>query len=316
MLQKTPSATVTNTTDVSSQDDSGAIASSIEESEPLSSQNIEDGGASYAPELKKRPSVSRGDAKTILFEGQDRKHLEDARYTTCEADSDDWYIKAKEMELNDYTKSGTAKNAWVEFQGVPLLYTPWIGFSFLNQRKSGFLAPTVGTTSLSGFEVLVPYYWNISPNLDATMAARYLGKRGMQMQGEVRYLGEKYSGVDNIEYLPNDDLTGENRYYANLEHHQNFGNGWTAGYHLEKVSDDEYFSDLSTRITTTSRVNLAQQANVNYVGDVWRFNGLVQKFQTLDEESFPYERLPQLNTFCRQGLEPGQHQALQPMGEL
>lgn len=283
----------TITTDALNKDNLDANATLTETSEPLTSQNIED-GASYAPTLQKQRNASRGDAKTILFEGQDKKRLKDARYTTCAADSDDWYIKAKEIELNEYTKSGTAKHASVEFKGVPLLYTPWISFSFLNQRKSGFLTPTVGTTSRSGFEVLVPYYWNISPNLDATLGARYLSKRGTQMQGEMRYLGETYSGKDSIEYLPRDNLSGENRYYANLKHQQSFRNGWSAGYHLEKVSDDQYFSDLSTRITTTSRVNLAQQGNIDYVGDVWRFNGLVQRFQTLDDESFPYERLPQL----------------------
>jgi LPS-assembly protein len=45
-------------------------------------------------------SKARGDAKTILFEGQDKKRLKDARYTTCEAGVDDWYIKTKELELN------------------------------------------------------------------------------------------------------------------------------------------------------------------------------------------------------------------------
>ncbi|MDP3678246.1 MAG: putative LPS assembly protein LptD, partial [Methylotenera sp.] len=129
-------------------------------------------------------SKARGDAKALFFEGQDKKRLTGARYTTCAADVDDWYIKASEIELNDYTDSGTAKNAYIEFKGVPLLYTPWISFSFNNQRKSGLLAPTIGSTSRSGFEVLAPYYWNISPNMDATLAVRALSKRGVQLQGE------------------------------------------------------------------------------------------------------------------------------------
>lgn len=277
-----------------------ANVTGIDMQEPLTRQNMED-SSSYAPTLKKRRGDSRGDAKTILFEGQDKKRLIDARYTTCAADSDDWYLKASEIELDDYTKTGTAKNARVEFKGLPILYTPWITFSFLDQRKSGFLAPTVGTTSRSGFEVLTPFYWNIAPNMDATLAPRYLSKRGVQLQGEFRYMGERYSGIDSVEYLPHDTLTDENRYYANLQHQQSFGNGWSAGYHLEKVSDDEYFSELSTRITVTSRVNLPQQGQVNYSGDVWSFNGLVQKFQTLNDNTLnnpdftpPYQRLPQL----------------------
>jgi LPS-assembly protein len=268
--------------------------------ESLTRQNIED-RYSYEPKLKKRIGPSRGDAKTILFEGQNKKRLMDARYTTCAADSDDWYLKASELELDDYTKTATAKNARIEFMGVPFLYTPWISFSFLNQRKSGLLTPTVGTTSRSGFEVVTPYYFNISPNMDATVAPRYLSKRGVQLQGEFRYLGETYSGIDSLEYLPNDALTDNERYYANLQHQQSFGNGWSAAYHLEKVSDDEYFSDMSTRITVTSRVNLPQQGQVDYSGDVWSFNGLVQKFQTLNDNTLnnadftpPYERMPQL----------------------
>ncbi len=140
----------------------------------------------------------------------------------------------------------------------------------------------------------MPFYWNISPNMDATLATRVLSKRGVQLQGEFRYLEENFSGIDNLEFLPSDSQDNTDRYYANLKHQHNLGNGWSAGYSLEKVSDDQYFSDLSTRIVTTSRINLPQQFNVDYADDTWRFNALAQKFQTLDNVSFPYERLPQL----------------------
>jgi LPS-assembly protein len=237
---------------------------------------------------------SRGDAKMVLFEGQDKKRLQYARYTTCEAGVDDWYIKANDLELDDYTQSGVAKNAYVEFKGVPLLYTPWLSFSFNNQRKSGLLAPTVGTTSRSGFEVFTPYYWNIRPDMDATLATRYLSKRGLQVSGEFRYLDESYSGISGLEYLNKDSQSGQNRYYANFSHRHQLGPGWSAGYNIEKVSDDQYFSDMSTRIISTSRVNLPQEGYVNYQDENWNFNALAQKYQTLDELSFPYERLPQL----------------------
>jgi LPS-assembly protein len=236
---------------------------------------------------------SRGDAKAVLFEGQDKKRLIDARYTTCEPGVDDWYIKAKEIQLDDYTQSGTAKNAYVEFKGVPLLYTPWMKFSFNNERKSGLLSPTIGSTTLSGFETIIPYYINIAPDMDATVATRYLSKRGLQLQGEFRYLGEKYSGIDSLEYL-NDSKTSKQRFYANISHSQAFGEGWSVGYNIERVSDNQYFSDLSTRIITTSRVNLPQDGHIDYSDDIWKFNGIIQKYQTLDNVSYPYERLPQL----------------------
>jgi LPS-assembly protein len=261
---------------------------------PISdTENTTDSGKLISTAFSK---TVRADAKAVFFEGENKKRLTDASFTTCAADKDDWYIKASEITLNDYTDTGTAKNARIEFKGLPILYTPYISFSFNEQRKSGFLAPTMGTTSRSGFELLTPYYWNIAPNMDATLATRALTKRGIQFQGEFRYMQENFSGINNIEYLPSDLTTNESRYFANLKHKHNFGNGWSAGYSIEKVSDDQYFSELSTRIVTTSRVNLPQQFNVDYVDDTWRFNALAQKFQTLavDPRSYPYERLPQM----------------------
>ena len=237
---------------------------------------------------------SRGDAQMLFFEGESKKRLLKSRYTTCEVGIDDWYIKSGQLKINDETKTAVATNATVEFKGVPILYTPWINFPYANQRKSGLLAPIWGTTTKSGFEVQTPFYWNISPNMDATFASRYLSKRGLQGQGELRYLEDDYSGIVAAEYLPSDDMTNQNRYFAKIKHQHNFGDGWSGGIDAQKVSDDQYFSDLSTHIITTSKVNLLQQANINYSGNVWQFGALAQKFQTLDKISYPYQRIPQL----------------------
>ncbi|HZV99373.1 MAG TPA: LPS-assembly protein LptD [Methylophilaceae bacterium] len=290
--------------------DPGAAASSevmTGYSSSIANQNVED-----TPEqpMSGKAATSRGDASIVFFEGEGKKRLKNARYTTCSADSDDWYIKASELELDDFTKSGTAKNARVEFKGVPILYSPWMDFSFSNQRKSGFLAPTWGTTTLSGFQVVTPYYWNIAPNMDATIAPRFMSKRGTQLVSEFRYLGERYSGLNNLEYLPSDSTTGQTRYYANLRHQQNFGGGLSGGYNIEKTSDDKYFSEnlyyarLSTGIRSSSRILLPQNAFLNYSLGPWNLNALVSKFQTLDDISFPYERLPQLTLTGNQDYGP------------
>lgn len=237
---------------------------------------------------------SKGTAKQLLFEGQDKKTLKDATYTTCSADSPDWFIKTGSLELNDYTRTGVAKNAIIEFKGSPILYTPWMSFSFNNQRKSGFLSPLIGSTSRSGFEVLTSYYFNIRPDVDATLSTRYLGKRGLQLQGEMRYLDENYSGINHVEYLDTDSVTGESRHYAKFNHQHHFAENWVGGYNYENVSDGRYFSEMSTRIISTSRVNLAQEAFVKYQDDHWQFNALVQRYQNLDNKSYQYQRLPQL----------------------
>lgn len=241
------------------------------------------------------PTSARGSAERVTFDGPERETLYGARYTTCDAGVDDWYLRAGELELDHYAQTGTAQHASVEFKGVPILYTPWISFPFNNLRKSGFLAPSWGQTTRSGFEAALPYYWNISPNMDATITPRYMSKRGTQLQSEFRYLTEDYSGEDNIEYLPSDaEENGDNRYYYKLAHRHNFGSGWSGRLNYERVSDNDYFSDMTTSIISTSRINLPQEGQLSYVDDIWNFSAFMQQFQTLEDGFYQYERKPQL----------------------
>ena len=245
-----------------------------------------------------KKASSRGDADMLFFEGEGKKRLTNARFTTCEADNNDWYMKADEIKLNDDVKVASATNGHIEFKGIPILYSPYMSFPYASQRKSGFLSPLWGQTTKSGFELLTPYYINIAPNRDATIATRILSKRGIQLQGEFRYLEENYAGMATAQFLPSDSLANKDRYFVSLKHQQTFGNGWSGGYSFDKVSDDQYFSELGSRIITTSRVNLPQQANINYNDDVWQFSTLVQKYQTLENPDYPivrpYQRLPQI----------------------
>lgn len=257
----------------------------------LLSSSIEDASAGNKSSVM---PTSRGSAKTMLFEGATKKILKNVKYTTCQVGQDDWFLHAGELELDDYTKVGTALNAYIEFKGVPFLYTPWIDFSFTNQRKSGLLSPIIETSTRSGSKFGIPYYFNIAPNMDATLTPSYLSKRGVQLQGEFRYLEEHYSGTDALEFLPDDTAAKRSRYYAKLNHKQDFGYGWSGGFDFERVSDNQYFTDLTTRITSTSRILLPQQANINWGNGVLNFNTLIQKYQTLDGASYAYQRLPQL----------------------
>lgn len=248
-------------------------------------------------QVTKRYYDFRGDAKAIFFEGENKTKLESSRLTTCEVDSNDWYIKSKNMEIDTKKDQVKASHASLDFKGVPIFYMPSTSFSLNKNRQSGFLSSTFGTTSKSGFEFRVPYYFNISPDMDATLTARYLGKRGPLADGEFRYLTENYSGINQLQYMNHDQSSGQdNRYFLKLNHQHQFGRGWSGSYDLQKVSDNTYFSDLATMIQVTSVVNLPQRVNLNYSGDIWKLNLLTEKYQTLTNASnSPYQRLPQVN---------------------
>ena len=65
-------------------------------------KNIEDG--SETPTVASKTGSSRGDAKVMFFEGPDKKHLKSATYTTCEVGQDDWFLKASDIVLDNYSK--------------------------------------------------------------------------------------------------------------------------------------------------------------------------------------------------------------------
>jgi len=245
---------------------------------------------------------SRGGAGVLNFAGVDRYKLEDASYTSCAAGDDDWFLKIRELDL-DYTRHvGTARHVSVEFLDVPILYAPWMSFALDNRRKTGFLAPSYGVSDERGVELVAPWYWNIAPNRDLTLSPRFMSERGMQLNTEFRYLEKHpehaYQGDLNVEYLPDDRRADRSRYNLALNHSHRYRERWSASLNYERVSDDEYFADLSSLISQTSRVNLAQQGSLSYDGGWWQASGLYQRFQTLQDPAAPitepYHRVPRL----------------------
>ena len=66
----------------------------------LKSQKKEQTVIKRGYEITKHNYNYRGDAKTIFFDGENKKRLQSSRITTCEANSDDWYIKSKNIEID------------------------------------------------------------------------------------------------------------------------------------------------------------------------------------------------------------------------
>lgn len=247
------------------------------------------------------PMPGYGTAARLDFLGEDRYQLDKATYSTCVPGEDGqaWFAKSADLNLNYENNEGIAHDATLVFKGVPILYTPWLSFPLNRERKSGFLAPSWGTTTQGGFEFSLPYYWNIAPDMDATLTPRLMAKRGVQYRGELRYLGKEYNGIVNGEYLPNDNVTHTSRHALTLLHNQTLAPGLSGNLNLNGVSDDTYFTDLSSQINTVARTNLVREGRLTYGAGWWSATTLVQRYQTLQDPALgpaakPYERLPQV----------------------
>ena len=239
-----------------------------------------------------------GTATTIEKQGPTLTKLTDASYTTCDPGDEDWSLRASEVHLKHDEGRGEAWHTTVRFMGVPFLYTPYMQFPITDERMSGFLTPSFGTSSEGGADLSVPYYWNIAPDKDLTTTLRYMSDRGAQLNGEFRYLTQANNGLLNIEYLPDDDLYSEDRSLVSYLNTWNPGNNWSGQLLYNEVSDNDYFTDLSGSLSTSSITHLDRKAEINYSTDRWSASGLLETFQTVSSSiaaaSRPYKRLPRL----------------------
>lgn len=251
----------------------------------------------------------RGSGNLFLFEGEDHYRLKKGSYTTCPVGNNDWFIRAEDLEIDNEEEIGTARHVRVLFKDVPILYLPWLNFSYSGKRKTGFLAPVVGNTARSGAEISLPFYWNIAPNYDATITPRAMSKRGIMLENEFRYIGERLGGLAHFDILPADLITDKTRYGIFLNHNQYLGRGWSGNIDYNLVSDRDFFRDLGVNVGATSRTNLLQQLTTSYNSNLGHngainFTGLVQNFQTLQDPRAPitppYKRLPQFSLTASQ----------------
>ena len=245
------------------------------------------------------PHHGRGTARRIEFLEGDRLRFEDAVYTTCAPGDDSWWIKARRLTLEHDDGVGIANSASVHFQGVPIFASPYFQFPLNDSRRSGMLAPSVGVNSKLGVEAIIPYYWNIAPNYDATISPRVMSKRGLLLGTEFRYLQPNYAGTFEYDLVPYDRVTETSRSYLSLRHLYDNVAGLTGGIDYNRVSDDHVPADYARTIAGASRLVLPQEAFARYAQRQWSTLLRVQKNQTLQDPTQPvakpYQRVPQLS---------------------
>ena len=242
----------------------------------------------------------RGQARELAFALGETTDLKDADFSTCDPKDNFWKLSASSFHLDHIEEKGKARNVVLRIKDIPVFYTPYISFPLSDKRKSGFLAPSFGSTNQHGFELRTPYYWNIAPNMDATITPRLLTSSGVMLMGEYRYLFNRGEGQVNLEYLPSDSqFNDRHRNLFGFLHEQSFGRTGKLFLTYNRVSDDDYFEDFGTNTSLTSTRYLERRAEASYTGSWWRAWGRVQDFQIVDGSSNPFRRLPQLRFSTR-----------------
>ena len=252
-----------------------------------------------AYELQSDSVTGWGGAQEGRRDEQGRLQLTDATFSTCSVDRPSWQIHARRVQLDSKLGAGKVWGATLRWRDVPIAYLPYLSYPLSANRRSGFLAPAFSYSAKGGMGLSLPYYWNIAPNLDATITTQGEGKRGIVERLKGRFLTQRASGSLQLLYVPNDRafmtfrqdqlnqyapqagsagwsynrlLRGHaERYGVQGGVDLNLGNDWNAHAQTKWVSDDYipedfpmWFGPLNNQLVSeVSLQRASQQSSVN-----------------------------------------------------
>ncbi|MEX3072114.1 LPS assembly protein LptD [Vibrio alginolyticus] len=239
----------------------------------------------------------RGTAAYIARTGQSVYELEDGSITSCPQGDNSWRLVASGIDVDQDEETATLTHPRFEVLDVPIFYFPYLTMPIGDTRKTGLLFPSLSYGSSDGFEVEVPFYWNIAPQYDMTFTPLYMQQRGTKLDTDFRYLTNGWGrGEIKGEYLGSDKkYEDKSRWGYQFAHQGIINKQWIVDVDYSEVSDIDYFLDLDSDIGNREDGQLVQEGEVKYRSDFWDASLTVRDFQILlQEENQPYRLMPQL----------------------
>ena len=247
---------------------------------------------------------SRGRADRIHLQQSGTARLQNAQYTSCSPGDDAWLLTASSIQLDHDDGLGSAHDAVLHFQGLPLLYLPYFQFPIDGRRRTGLLLPTIGEGTKTGFDMRIPLYVNLAPNFDDTFTPRLMTRRGVLLSNDFRYLLDRNHGEFEFQYLNHDLTTGHERQFIHIQQDGLLTDRLGLSVNFAQVSDISYFDDFGgayneNNLIDSSTPYLSRGIALTFHGESpYTIRLLAQSYQPLsiitDPNNQPYTRLPEL----------------------
>lgn len=248
----------------------------------------------------------RGKADLMKQRGENRYTiLDNGSFTSCLPGSDTWSVVGSEIIHDREEQVAEIWNARFKVGPVPIFYSPYLQLPVGDKRRSGFLIPNAKYTTTNYFEFYLPYYWNIAPNMDATITPHYMHRRGNIMwENEFRYLTQAGAGLMELDYLPSDKVyedehpedSNSRRWLFYWQHSGVMDQVWRFNIDYTKVSDPTYFNDFDNKYGSSTDGYATQKFSVGYAVQNFDATLSTKQFQVFDDTSGnSYAAEPQLN---------------------
>jgi LPS-assembly protein len=122
--------------------------------------------------------------------------LSDSSLTSCRCPdgAKPWEVRSSSCAITQGAYAHTYGSSFY-FEGIPVLYTPWLAFPVKNERASGLLAPRWGTSSQDGFLYRQPVFVNVNESTDLTISPFIATNSRLGVESEV---AKVFSATSNV----------------------------------------------------------------------------------------------------------------------
>jgi LPS-assembly protein len=240
-------------------------------------------------------SELRATAQSIDYHSDETVTMNEGSFTFCPPGNSAWAIHSNKIDLDPNSGFGEAQHAILKIGEVPVFYLPWMSFPIDDQRRSGFLFPTLSSSNEMGLDISTPYYLNLAPNYDALITPRFTEFRGPSIGTKLRHLGENSEQDLYVNLAIDDPKSTQNRWLMEYNHKSKISAGVSSSIHIKRVSDSAVFNDYGLSHTTSEKSTIISNAKINYQGQTPLLNNAtlaVITHQNLSTGVPAYDQLP------------------------
>ncbi|WP_200763616.1 LPS-assembly protein LptD [Nitrosophilus alvini] len=119
--------------------------------------------------------------------------LDNSIVSSCDPADPDWRLEFSSGEYDTKKKWINLYNVRLYASNIPLLYTPYLGFSTSKERKSGLLRPSMGMSGSEGFLYFQPIYFAPDLQWDLEIVPQIRTTRGKGVYTTFRFVDSPVS---------------------------------------------------------------------------------------------------------------------------
>jgi len=214
----------------------------------------------------------------------------------CNQNNPLWKMEFSSSDYNSETKWMNLYNTRLYIYDIPVIYTPYFGYSLDTKRRSGLLMPKVGLSDKEGFYYEQPIYIAEYDSWDLELKPQLRTKRGSGIYSTFRFVDSPISfGELNLGYfkekdkyfqendLSNDSHFGFNFLYDNadvINQWLDFDLDGQSGLYIDinKMNDVDYINlssndtvNTNTATQVLSRINFFYNTDNNYLATYFKY---------------------------------------------